>query len=80
MDIQLEKYMLMEWLIGLKDESIISRIKRIKESETPKGGWSNDVSETEVSFVKAGIKDLKEGNTFTHEEVMREINEIYKIS
>ncbi|MCK5907472.1 MAG: hypothetical protein KAG37_07765 [Flavobacteriales bacterium] len=80
MDIQLEKYMLMEWLIGLKDETIISRIKSIKEGNTSINEWGDDVSETEISLIKAGIKDVQEGNVHTHEEVMREINEIYNIS
>ena len=80
MDIQLEKYMLMEWLIGLKDESIISSIKSIKDGNTSINEWDGDVSEAEISFVKAGVKEIKEGSTFTHEEVMREINEIYNIS
>ncbi len=30
MDIQIEKYKLIEWLMNLKDEAIISKIKNIK--------------------------------------------------
>ncbi|WP_430411058.1 hypothetical protein [Kordia sp.] len=75
MDLQLEKYKLMEWLMSLKDESIIHKLKELK-----KDADSNyDVSETEKLFIDAGLKDIEEGNTFTHQEVMEEINKTYGI-
>ncbi len=79
MDIQLEKYKLMEWLINLKDESIISKLKNIKNGLSTSSDWSDDVSETEKLLVEAGLKDIEQGNTFTHEQVMKEINEAYGI-
>lgn len=78
MDIQLEKYKLMEWLINLKDESVISKIKNIK-SGLSTSDWTDDISETEKLFIETGLKDIENGNTFTHEEVMKEINETYGI-
>lgn len=75
MDIQLEKYKLLEWLIGIKDETVISKIKELKvknESE-----WSPEISETEKLFIKAGLKDIEEGNIFSHDQVMEEINKTY---
>ncbi|MCB0400093.1 MAG: hypothetical protein KDD26_10825 [Winogradskyella sp.] len=77
MDIQLEKYKLMEWLINLKDESIISKLKNIKNGLSTSSDWADDVSETEKLLVEAGLKDIEEGKTFTHEQVMKEINEAY---
>ena len=77
MDIQLEKYKLMEWLVNLKDESIISKLKNIKNGLSTSSDWADDVSETERLLVKAGLKDMDEGKTFTHEQVMKEINETY---
>lgn len=79
MDIQMEKHKLMEWLISLNDESIISKIKKIKNSVPTNSDWTDDVSNTEKSLIKTGLKDLKEGNTLTHEQVMKEINEVYNI-
>ncbi|MEM9685896.1 MAG: hypothetical protein AAF934_03130 [Bacteroidota bacterium] len=79
MDIQLEKYKLMEWLIGLKDEAVISKLKTIKSSLSASSDWADDISETEKLLVNAGLKDIEEGNTFTHEQVMKEINEAYGI-
>lgn len=75
MDIQLEKYKLLEWLIGLKDERIISKIKELKIKN--ESDWSQDISETEKLFIKAGLKDIEEGNTFSHDQVMEEISKEY---
>ena len=79
MDIQLEKYKLMEWLVSIKDESIISKIKNIKNGLSVSSDWADDISETEKLLIEAGLKDIKEGATFTHEQVMKEINEAYGI-
>jgi|UniRef100_UPI00404A7F56 hypothetical protein len=75
MDIQLEKYKLIEWLMSLKDESIISKIKELKKNNSDE--WSSDVSDTEKGFIEAGLKDIESGNTFTHQQVMEELNKTY---
>jgi len=79
MDIQLEKYKLMEWLMNLKDESVISKLKTIKNSLSTSSDWADDISDTERLLINAGLKDVEEGNTFTHEQVMKDINEAYGI-
>lgn len=75
MDIQLEKYRLIEWLINLRDEATISKLKKLQkiESET----WDQEISDSEKSFIYAGLKDLEEGNTFTQEEVATEIQKTH---
>ena len=75
MDIQLEKYKLMEWLVSLKDETIISKLKTIKNNISASSDWADDISETEKLLIESGLKDIENGNTFTHEQVMKEINE-----
>ena len=79
MDIQLEKYKLMEWLVNIKDESVISKLIKIKSSLSTSSDWADDISETEKLLINAGLKDVEEGNTFTHEQVMKEINDAYGI-
>ncbi|MGC1633349.1 MAG: hypothetical protein WA749_14665 [Gelidibacter sp.] len=75
MDIQLEKYKLLEWLIRLKDERIISKIIEVKnENDT---SWSDEISEDEKIFIKAGLKDLENGNTVSHDQVMEEVSRTY---
>ncbi|MDC1471635.1 hypothetical protein N8480_02250 [Flavobacteriaceae bacterium] len=77
MDIQLEKHKLMEWLINLKDESVISKLKTLKNNTTSSSDWADAISDTEKLMINAGLKDIKDGNTFTHEQVMKEINDVY---
>ena len=60
MDIQLEKYKLMEWLISLKDESIISKLMNIKSEVSTSSDWSDDVSETEKLLVEV-LGEIKKG-------------------
>lgn len=79
MDIQLEKYKLIEWLTNLKDESVISKLNSFKNSISSSSNWADDVSKTEKLLINAGLKDIEEGNTFTHEQVMEKIKEIYDI-
>ena len=65
MDIQLEKYKLVEWLIQQNSEEVIEKLKNFKESFSKDTDWNYDISETEKLFVEAGLKDIKEGITTT---------------
>jgi len=77
MDIQLEKYKLMEWLITLDDISVLKRLKRIKDNPIDESEWSEEVSAIEKALIGIGLKDYKEGNTYSHKQVMEELNEKY---
>ncbi len=77
MDIQLEKYKLMEWLIQQNNEDIIMKLLDFKKSISENSDWEYEVSETEKLFIEAGLKDIEQGNFFSNEEVIREINEKY---
>lgn len=79
MDIQLEKYKLMEWLVNLKDETVISKLINIKNGLSKSSDWVDDISETEKILVEAGLKDIEKGNTFSHEQVMKNINDAYDL-
>ncbi len=77
MDIQLEKYKLVEWLIQQNNEDVIAKLKDFRKSLSESSEWVCEVSETEKLFIEAGLKDIAAGNIFTNEEVVREINEKY---
>ncbi len=79
MDIQLEKYKLMEWLVSLKDETVISKLKHMKASLSESSEWADDISETEKLLIEAGLKDIEKGNLIPHDQVMKEIKAIYDI-
>lgn len=78
MDILTEKYRLIEWLMALEDESIIEKLQEMRK-ESRVSGESYHISEPEAVFIKAGLKDLEEGRTYSHEEVMKEVREKYKL-
>ena len=69
----------MEWLKSLEDESVISKLMTFKSSMSPSSDWADDISETEKLLINAGLKDIEEGDTFTHEQVMKDINDAYDI-
>ncbi|MGH1385065.1 hypothetical protein [Kordia sp.] len=78
MDVQLEKYKLMEWLVNLKDETIILKLKELKNKLSDSSDY-NTISEVEQLFIEAGLKDIENENTFTHQQVMEEISKTYGI-
>lgn len=75
MDIQLEKYKIMEWLISINDERVISKIIEVKNENEKL--WAEEITEAEKIFIKAGLKDIESGNTFSHEQVMEEVSKSY---
>lgn len=79
MNIQMEKYKLVEWLIHENNEEVIAKLRDFQKLLSENSDWNYEVSETEKLFIEAGLKDIAEGNTFTNEEVIREINEKYGI-
>jgi len=78
MDIQIEKYELLKWLINLEDVSVINKIKKIKDSMLPLAA-SSGVSEIEKTLIDSGIKEYEKGNTFSHHQVMEELKIKYGI-
>ena len=79
MDIQLEKYKLMEWLVSLKDEAIITKLNAIKTNISNSNEWAEDISNTEKALINSGLKDIENQNTLSHKDVMKEINDAYGI-
>ena len=78
MDLLAEKYRLIEWLMSLEDETVLKKLQKIRK-EALEAAESYDISEPEALFIKAGLKDLEEGRTYPHEEVMKEVREKYKL-
>jgi len=75
MNIQLEKYKLMEWLININDVSILNKLKQLKETVSEK----ETITEIEQTLIDAGIKDYEIGDTYSHKQVMNELKEKYGI-
>lgn len=71
MDIQAEKLKLIEWLLSLKDHSIIEKLNFFKENISEKNDWWETLSDFEKQSIDQGIKDIEEGKTLPHSEVMK---------
>ncbi len=71
MDIGEKKLELIEWLIGLKDPSLIDYLDSLKESESSNTDWWNLLPNHQIESIKRGIKDIEEGRIHSHESVMK---------
>lgn len=65
--------------MNLKGETVISKLKTLKSGISKPSGWADDISEIEKLLIEVGLKDIEDGNTFTHEQVMKETNEAFGI-
>jgi len=79
MVIQLEKYKLVEWLVSLNDEAVIAKLASIKKSISKSSDWDGAISNEEKALIKLGLTDIQNGDTYTHEQVMKEIKDSYGI-
>lgn len=71
MDIQAEKLKLIEWLTSLSDQSIIEKLKLFRENFSEKTDWWESLSKSEIESIDEGLRDIEEGKTLPHSEVMK---------
>ena len=64
--------------MSLEDESIVKKIQEIRK-DSLNIEESYGISEPEELFINAGLKDIEEGKTYPHEEVMKIVREKYKL-
>jgi hypothetical protein len=79
MDIQLEKYKLMEWLVNIKDEGLITKLKTIQDDSFTNQDWNNEISEVEKQAVEKGLSQIEEGNVLSHQAVIKSIADEYDL-
>lgn len=73
MNIQSEKKKLIEWILGLKDESVIEEIKALKENSLNGSDWWDELSEEEIKSIEEGLKDVEEGRVVSYEQVKEDM-------
>lgn len=71
MNIQAEKLELIEWLAGLTDQTLIERIKFLKETQSPQADWWEAISVAERDDIDQGLEDARNGKVTAHEEVRK---------
>lgn len=68
MDIQAEKYSLIEYITQLKDVSILEKLKQFVEAND-KDFWQ-ELSEDQQQEIKQGIAELDNGEKFDFDSVI----------
>ncbi|UZO81313.1 hypothetical protein NBT05_02285 [Aquimarina sp. ERC-38] len=68
MNLQTEKYRLIQQIVNLQDEKIIGEIKKFLNSQVD-SDWYTELSPSQKDSIEKGIQDFSNGNTFTHNEV-----------
>lgn len=71
MNIQAEKLKLIEWLAGLTDQTLIERIKFLKENQLNQTDWWEEISKTEKDAIDQGLEDADNGKVTPHQEVRK---------
>lgn len=61
MNIAIEKKNIVQWVQNLTDEKIIEKILALKDN--------TQISSFEKKLIDEGLRDIKEGNLYSHEEV-----------
>ncbi len=70
MDLDSEKIKIIDWIANTKDESIIARIKLLKD-HSRETDWWDEISEAEKASIERGLEDIKAGRVIDHSEVKK---------
>lgn len=76
MDIKTLKLDLVERIIQTENSSVLIKIKKLFQPEKSEDWWDELPIEVQESIFE-GLNDVKEGNTFSHEQVIREAKQKY---
>ena len=76
MDIQALKLHLVEKIINTERPSLLVKISKLLQNEKAEDWW-NDLPQEVQASIMDGLKDVKEGNIFTHDQVIREAKQKY---
>ncbi len=71
MNLQAEKLKLIEWLAGLTDQTLIERIKFLKENQSTTTDWWEEISQAEKDAIDEGLADAQNGKVTAHEDVRK---------
>lgn len=71
MNIQTEKLDLIEWISKLNDNSIIGKLRQIKEDYSKSKDWWDTLNQEEIESINRGLKDFEEGRTHSHDTARR---------
>ncbi len=70
MNLDSEKLKIIDWITNLKDESMIAKIKLLKD-HPKETDWWDEISEAEKASIEKGLEDIKAGRVVNHSEVKK---------
>jgi predicted transcriptional regulator len=70
MNLDSEKVKIINWIASLTDESMIAKIKLLKDHPTETDWW-DEISEAEKASIERGLEDIKAGRVIDHSEVKK---------
>jgi len=70
MNLDREKLKIIDWIANIKDESIIARIKLLKD-HSKETDWWDEISDAEKASIERGLEDIKAGRVIDHSEVKK---------
>jgi predicted transcriptional regulator len=73
MNLQSEKEILLDWISNLEDESIIEKLKMIRENLLNFKDWWDELSDEQKRSIEQGLKDAEEGRVVPYEQVKEEV-------
>lgn len=80
MDVQAEKYKLIEWITSLEDMTLIQFLQSIQQKTSQNAlNFSEEEKQRILQLLEKSEADIQNGKVFTHENVMNEFKEKYGI-
>lgn len=73
MNIQSEKYHLIQQIVQLQDATLIKKIRNFLNRETVNDDWYYKLSSSEKKSISKGLQDLKNGNIISNKEVLSSV-------
>lgn len=70
MNLDSEKLKIIDWITNLSDETIIAKIKLLKE-QGKNSDWWDEISDAEKASIESGLEDAKAGRMIPHDEVKK---------
>jgi predicted transcriptional regulator len=70
MNLDSEKIKIINWIANLADESMIAKIKLLKDHPTETDWW-DEISESEKASIQRGMADAEAGRITPHDEIRK---------
>ncbi len=70
LSIEKEKLQIIKWIINLKDDSVIVRLRMLRMNPK-KLDWWNEITDEEKAAIDKGLADIKSGRVRSHKEAKK---------